>query len=217
MNKPEFKAIVGSVVLAAAVAVVQSASAQSTVYDNSAEANYRSQAVGAPTITSEFGDEITLAGTDRLLSEFKIEVFAAGLGGGESLTFRLYANDGTGNAPGTLLAEAAGVAIGNGLQTLTYTDPTLVLPDRLTWTVEFAGVEGAEQAQLPIYDPPTVGSSFDDFWVNSGGTWATFRFPGGNPAGNFAANVTAVPEAGTIAYGLMGALVLAGYLRARRK
>jgi len=211
------KLITGFVVLAASLVVT--ASAQMTVYNNTS--TWIGQSAAMPAGKVEFGDEITLANlaSGATLSALKVEVFGQGLSGDEQATLRLY--NIAGNATdGYTLAQIGGpnsAAIGNGYTTLTYTDPALVLPSKLVWTVSFSGVEGAERAELPIYNPPTVGSSFDDFWTKDGsGNFALFRFPSGNPVGNFAANVTAVPEAGTIAYGLVGGLMVLGYLRLRR-
>ena len=69
-----------------------------------------------------------------------------------------------------------------------------------------------------MYDPPTVGNTFaggvigsyDDFWENAGGTWTLFRFPNGNPAGNFGARFSAIPEASTVSYAILGGLILSG-------
>jgi hypothetical protein len=222
MNMRETKLIAG-IVLAASLAVT--ASAQTTVYNNTT--TYQNQSVGLANLPAgvvEFGDELNLVPgpSGRTLSALKIEVFGAGLSGDEQATLHLYSIAGNLTNGYTLSSIGTGgpAAIVNGFNTLTYTDPALVLPanDKLVWTVSFTGVNGAERAELPIYNPPTVGSSLDDFWTKNGsGTFTLFRFPSGNPVGNFAANVTAVPEAGTIAYGLVGGLMVLGYLRLRRK
>ena len=215
----ETKLIAGCVVLAASFVMVASAATPSVVYNNSDATKYLNISVPMPSGKVEFGDEINLAGTARLLSALKIEVFAKDLGGNETASMQLYKNNGTYQSPiFEQIGSAVPVALVNGFNTLTYTDPALILPDTFIWTVSFNGVGPGERAELPIYNPPTVGSSLDDFWTkDSSGSWTLFRFDGGNPAGNFAANVTAVPEAGTIAYGLMGGLMVLGYLRLRRQ
>jgi len=57
----------------------------------------------------------------------------------------------------------------------------------------------AQSGGTSRYGLPTVGSSFDDFWVNTGGAWTTYRI-GGEPsdfAGRFGATVQVVPLAST--------------------
>jgi hypothetical protein len=225
MNMRETKLIAG-IVLAASLVVT--ASAQTTVYDNTATNNYKGQSVGLanlPSGTVEFGDEITLAPGARRLADLKIDVYGVGLSGTESVTLNLWQNIGTFQSPnfqsigtGTALLKA------QTWQTVDYQDASLTLPDTFIWSVSFSGVTGTKLAELPIYDPPTVGGalnggeigSYKDFWVrNSSGAWSLFNLSDGTP-GNFAALVTAVPEAGTIAYGLVGGLMVLGYLRLRR-
>jgi hypothetical protein len=220
MKLHEMKLVAESMVLAAALTLA--AHAQTTVYDNSAPANYKGQSVGLANLPAgivEFGDEITLAGTDRALTALKVEVFGKDLSGDETATIHLYSISGSLSSGFTLTEIGSGgpAPIVNGFNTLTYTEPGLTLPDKLVWTISFAGVSSSERAELPIYNPPTVGSSAEDFWTkDSAGDFALFRFPGSNPVGNFAANVTAVPEAGTVVYGLMGGLMILGYFRLRR-
>ena len=49
-------------------------------------------------------------------------------------------------------------------------DILLEVPDTITWTIQFFGVGNSvgDRAGLVFHDPPSVGSSFDDFWVNNG-------------------------------------------------
>jgi hypothetical protein len=84
----------------------------------------------------------------------------------------------------------------------------------LVWTVKFSGIEGSEHAGLLYYNPPTVGSSFDDYWLNNGTGFQLVDSSG--IVDNFAAQVTAVPEPSTIALILAGAGAL-GAARLRRK
>jgi hypothetical protein len=74
-----------------------------------------------------------------------------------------------------------------------------VVDDHFTWTVTFSGIDGAEEAGLQIYDPPTIGSSFKDFWQRTGGDWSLFLIDNGDVPGNFSARITAVPEPTTLA------------------
>lgn len=104
--------------------------------------------------------------------------------------------------------------------------PSVLLPDDLAIGLAFGGVEfdptgaGADAGPL-IYDPPTVGSSFDDYWLRGFPTpaddWALFTF-GGSPRINFGARIETVdgriPEPGSLALVLLG-LGGAAWRRAR--
>lgn len=180
------------------------------------------------TSTAEFGDEIYLSGLDRVLSGVSFEYYSIANAG--SLTFRMYNNDGdaTGSrgddsrGPGSLLysfttAIEAGDAQ-NHLNLVSVTpSQTITLPDKLTWTVRFYGVESYDQVGLTLYSPVSVGSSYDDFWMqDEGWNWGTMRSPGGDPAMNFGITITAVPEASTMTMAALGGLALLA-LRAYRR
>jgi hypothetical protein len=81
----------------------------------------------------------------------------------------------------------------------------------------FSGIDGAEQAGLLLFNPPTVGSSLPDFWrKNADNSWSTFTIDAGATPANFNARVTAVPEPGTYALGLLGLMSVAAFRRFRR-
>lgn len=164
----------------------------------------------------EYGDEITLGGTSRLASSFEFSYFSSyDLSSGA--VFRLYKNDGAASpqgpaSPGTLLYQSSPFNIVKSdasdpnnvvasKVTINLAGTGLVLPDTLTWTVEFEGTGNGNDAGLLAYDPPSVGSSFKDFWKNTSTGWQLFNFPTGE-AGNFSAKVTAnrsvsVPDNGS--------------------
>ena len=153
---------------------------------------------------SEYGDEIKLSARNtslpRVLSQFDFYYFYSGVSAGSATaTIRFYKNDGTGGAPGTVFFTSDPITLNPGYvhQTVTFnTASNLVAPDSFTWTVQFSNL-GANQAGLLVYGPPTVGTSFDDFWLKSGGTWSTFQISGGSVpsdfAGRFKATVSVVP------------------------
>jgi hypothetical protein len=211
----------------ASLGLHNSAMAQSIVYDNSAAANYLGKQVNGtqlPVGTTEFGDEIKLAGTDRSLTDFKVEIFAALTAvGGETATLRLYANTGPDFAPGaptpaaTALYTSGPISLVNGVQTLSAPGIAgTVVPGDLTWTIEVTGLGVGETAGLNLYNPPTVGSSFSDFWVKSGGAWSLNTLDSGATPANFGAQVTAVPEASSVAYAMVGGLFFIGFHGYRR-
>lgn len=203
--------------LSALAFVGVSASAQQIVYDNSATplgtAHYSNL---------QFGDEITLGGFERTLFTFQFEYagdFTAS--GDETFQLSFYANNGAGGAPGSLLWSSPSGALLPGQHSVLVSGITqggspVTLPDTFTWTVSFGGVSGGagDRAGLLLYNPPGTGSSYNDFWQNSGGVWSLNQINGGAVVANFAARVTAVPEPGTVAMMLLG---LAGVLAVARR
>lgn len=201
-------AVIGSL-----AALTVASQAASIAYDNSATTLNQFF-----TSTNEFGDQIKLAGNplERNIIQFRFEYYLAhGASGDERGQFRLYANNGPNGSPGTLLFESDPFTVRSGYGSVTIGDPnTLDLNvyapmDQLTWTVQFTGITGNEIAGLTLYDPPTVGSSFNDYWEKVGGTFVTKTSTGPDAAvANFGATVTAVPEPSTVALGLLGAVAL---------
>lgn len=194
------------------------------VYGNLGESQYQGEF--APSTASWYGDQIDLGFSGLTLTEFQFEYFLPSASGNETLAFRLYANDGPGGSPGTVLFDQSAFSItanpdtteGN-LSTVTFDDVDLasagVVPQNFTWAVQFSGIDGGENAGLPIYSDPNPGQSFDDFWEDVGGTWTLKNF-GGSPTANFGAQVTAVPEPTVLGLGgLAGLLFLSvrGYRR----
>jgi hypothetical protein len=200
-----------------------SAGYASIVYDNSTTDLNRSYFPGNGI---EFGDEIFLSGSDRTITDFRFETFLSNNSdGNETGTLVLRLNDGPllspgRNAPGTAIYTSAPFDLTTGRGTVVATGLSIDVPstvDHFTWSVVLNGVDAGEQAGLMLYNPPTVGSSFDDFWQNASGTWNTFLVDGGATPANFAARITAVPEPSTITLGAVGTLALLGYLRLKRR
>jgi len=186
----------------------------------------------------EFGDEITLAGTARVVTSFAFEYFgdiAPGTGANANAVIRFYANDGglhtpssgpAATMPGSLLWESAPFQV-SGLSTfneVTLAVPNIVVPDKLTWTIQFNGLSGVNgsQAGLTIADPVTIGAvlptsngtfligSFSDYWGKTdpakSDSWALFVIPPNRA--NFATRINAVPEPETVALASVAGLFL---------
>jgi hypothetical protein len=190
------------------------------VYDNTAN-NLNGQ-YSPPTTSLEFGDQITLDGTDRTLSQFQFSYFFSGTTvGAQTWTIRFYTN-GTASSPGTMAYESDPRPVGlgaNGFNTETITFPLssnlVTVPDTFTWTVQFSNLAAGEAGGLLLYGPPNVGSSFDDFWQKDGaGAWSLNQITG--TLADFTARVTAVPEPGVLALGGLGVLLWAGLRRLRK-
>jgi hypothetical protein len=223
-----FASVVVSLVTYHSVGAV--APGSSLIYDNTAAASYLG--FNFPT-DLQYGDEINFAGNQRQLTDISFEYNANIITFDltEKVNFKLYNNDGVGGAPGTVLYDssttpegAGGIQIFNGINHVDIDGLNIKVPDKVTFTVQFSGLGIGESAGLNMYDPPTVGKvlaggvigSFDDFWENNNGTWTLFRFPNGNPAGNFGARFSAIPEASTVSYAILGGLILVGSQAFRR-
>jgi hypothetical protein len=222
MKKKSVKVLASCAALAVSLMASSSASAAASdvIYDNTTTylTNFFASA-------NEFGDQVNFAGTSRLLTDVSFEYFAnlTSPPGQDTAVFRLYKNaPGASGIPTDLLYQTPSFVIGNGFNHINISALSIQVPDSVTWTVQFSGLSAGETAGLPLYSPPTVGASlaggvigsYDDFWQNSGGTWSLFRFPNGQPEGNFAAkfsaSAAAVPEASTFVYAMLGGLMILG-------
>lgn len=174
----------------------------------------------------EFGDEIILAGGGTTITNFSIEYFGTNFSGTEQLTVRIYALTGPTNAtsrnaftPGATPLYDSGpfnIAQTPGA-TLTFDSVNIAVPERLAWTIEFSGVVGSELAGLNIYNPPTLGNNFNDFWRRGkGGAWQLENDAGGTPM-NFGARFEAVPEPSPAQLAALAGLALLGFGIYRRK
>lgn len=212
-------------VLAAAVSAASMTSrADTLVYNNTS--NYLGTSYYVP--NTEFGDQITLSTntTDRYLTKFMFEYTSAhGNDGNETAWLRFYANNGVGDIPGSLLFDSrtAGYATdialirGNGMQVyVDLNDTRILVPNSFTWTVQFFNVAASESVGLTMYNPPTEGSSFDDYWEKSGTGWVTKRLPPNFYSFGAYAYAVAVPEPGTLQLGLLAGISALGFLFQRR-
>jgi hypothetical protein len=185
------------------------------VYDNSV--NDRLIRFGAANGV-QIGDEVTLAGTSRRLTNFSFEYFGTNFSGNESARLRIYENNGplfngVALSPGNQLYDSGLFPIVNTLRSTVNFDwatlgPTLDVPNTFTWTVEFTGIDGAgESAGLDLYAPVVTGSSFGDYWQLNGANWVLLENLQNTPI-NFAARIEAtVPEPGPLALLAIGGLL----------
>jgi hypothetical protein len=195
------------------------------VFDNTATNAFKEFAYFS---IKEHGDEITLGGTARTLTDFLFEYYSDFVATGDEMArLRIYRNDGERiqltptffvNAPGTLLYESPPFQILgktnpsdplSGYHDTILTGLAVDVPRTFTWSIEFQGLSGAvgDRAALVVRDPPTVGRSFTDYWDKVTGNWGLRLL---NVPANFAVRINAVPEPATIAYALLGGLFLAG-------
>jgi subtilisin-like proprotein convertase family protein len=141
--------------------------------------------------TVEVGNQVTLAGTERYISQFAFGYWASnsvqnGLEGSVQARVRFYANDGpaVGGAasPGTMLYDSGAiglVATNNGSLVIqnfqmgaTVVPLVGALPDTFTWTVQFGGLSANDTAGLNLFSPPVIGQVREDYWENDSTGWA---------------------------------------------
>ncbi len=101
------------------------------IYDNSLSPHYNHTTGKVDFVTGpEMGDEITLGGTSRIVTQFDLALFVTNpIPTGE---IHFYANDGSGGAPSTLLYDSGSINLIDGANSLTGLSVTV--PDTLTRT-----------------------------------------------------------------------------------
>jgi len=166
----------------------------------------------------EFGDQITLGGSNRVVTQFQFAYQLQGGDGNETATVRFYANDGPSGAPGTQLFQSNPISISNTGGVFVagnVMNLDVSVPNSFTWSVLFGNVTG-DTVTTGIFNPPTVGSSDPSFyWIRQNGQWS--KAPLGTGPANLYARITAdnvvVPEPST---GLLLAVGLLALARRRR-
>jgi hypothetical protein len=191
--------------------------AAATIYDNTL-----GPPVAATSAGVEIGDQVTVAGTARLVTTFTFiyywpDIFSDG---DETVTLRFYSNDGAGGAPGTLLFESAPLPLPSvpvtppfSLTPFTLTDLAIVVPDTFTWTLEWGNTPSFSSPALFHFDPPTVGSSDDFFWLRQG---PLFKVETGFPDNLGVTILAVVPQPSTLGL-LVSAVIAAAVVATKRR
>ncbi|MFN0067311.1 MAG: hypothetical protein ACKVYV_06710 [Limisphaerales bacterium] len=159
----------------------------------------------------QFGDSIQLT-TPGEFNRFRFS-YLSGLGAngtldGATMVLRFYANDGplvnagsfgSVNLPGTLLYQSDPFAIDEGSIVVTLSGvPSLMLPQSLTWAVEYRNVDLANVSLgLPAYDPPSIGGN-PGYYLLLDGNQDWVLYPpaiknGATIPGNFPAEMDFIP------------------------
>jgi hypothetical protein len=182
----------------------------------------------------QFGDSIQLTRPGEF-NRFRFS-YLSGLGANgtladTSMVLRFYANDGpvvnagsfgAVNLPGTLIYESDPFALEEGSIVVTLSGvPNLILPQSLTWAVEYRNVDLANVSLgLVSYDPPSVGSN-PGYYLALDGNRDWILYPpaikdGSTIPGNFPAefDFVPIPEPGVATLAGLGA---AAYLLHSRR
>jgi hypothetical protein len=188
--------------------------ASSIIYDNTDAPTGMSMFGGSV----EYGDEITLGGFDRTITDFEFNYSQFNDAYKPTARIRFYKNDDEGRTPGTQLYDSGNFAIPQGVGDFTYSlrKLSVTVPDTFTWTVAWGETphsccgEGWESGMgtcwclqephlvsLSTYNPPAIGLSDSDYWSLDYYTSSWIKEKGDDmDPYNFGAKVTAttVPE-----------------------
>lgn len=179
------------------------------------------------TIINEYGDEITLGGSARTLKEVLFEYYAEYLSqADETARVRIYAQDGERlspfyQAPGTLLWESPLFPVRTGFNSQGFGNLDVNLPETITFSIQFFGLTmnttagQKDVAGLLFYGLPTVGVSFNDFWLRRQNGWFPATQPG-VPKNNFGLRISAVPEPSVVALATLAFAMVGGRLFRRK-
>lgn len=180
------------------------------VYDNTATDTFDTVVYSASSLT-EIGDQIHLAGTERIGNKASVQFFNLGAAGTFNATLNLYSVVANSPNVGGLLQSFASInnAIsGSSTSEVVWALGGLVLLDDLIFTVTIDSSSAGVDLGLTVFDPPTVGSSDSSFLIIRGNSGFAHGVTGNGHDNIYflldASSPNAVPEPGT-----GGAVILA--------
>lgn len=214
-----------SVCLVATALVIASNASATFIYNNSTLDLSSRHNPGL----NEVGDEIVLGSSERYLTDFAFGFWGLnnGVGSGQftgtpEVRVRFYLNDGpqfNGYAtPSTSFYDSDWFSLGPPTERDSWAFSIgagdfpaggLFMPvvSNFTWTVQFRGLGPTDTAGLDVFGPPTVGTSYPDYWENVSGAWTLkTNVIDMNFAARFDAQV--VPEPSGLVLAVLGGLGL---------
>ena len=172
--------------------------------------------------TCIFGDIVTLAGTERLMTGFEFDYLSDFTADGdETAILRLFHDDGTSGLPGTEFFTSSAMAIAPSVSRDTFSMGilTVTVPDTFFWAIEFNGFtfESGDRIALFRTALPTVGTSDEGYYTDLLGTgWTASGGTLGVP-NSLQARITAnVPEP-SIALLMASGLIAFGVVRRKSR
>jgi hypothetical protein len=154
-------------------------------------------------LNGQVGDEVHAAGTERLVTKLEIGIypqggnFPQGTPGAGNFQARLYANDGVGGQPRSLLWQSPVIHVSypGNVSLLSFDVPQVLVPDDFTWTLSSSNEQPYPVGEV-FSGVPTVGSSGNYSWFTdaTGTSWTRQTLPG--DLNNLMAQIEAVPEPG---------------------
>lgn len=169
-------------------------------------------------IDDEWGDGVTLAGTDRTVTNINLLIHANGGAATADVRVRIFVGgDLGGGNPGAMLWDSGaitGFALAGGTNPYNFAVPNVLVPGEITWTLQLTNVTAGGAVGSRFVAPVTVGSSEDWIWLHDGpGAWSQFTFGLGAGNNSFGATITAIPTPGSLGLLAIGGIVM---LRRRR-
>ena len=185
--------------------------------------------------TSEVGNEIMLAGTDRFLTTFSFEYWGINTANRTSFSspiearLQFYENNGTPfngyPTPGTSFYDSGWFSVPTPTERSTFiftagmdfSSHGLLIPtDDMTWTIQFQGMGQTDSVGVDLYSPPVVGQgmNFDDYWQLGAEGW-TLLTNSVSPMGFGAYMEANIPEPSTLTLSIIGGLCLLTLARRR--
>jgi hypothetical protein len=186
--------------LLVAILICASVFAQTPAVVYETSTNYSGQFLQT---ANEYGDEITLLGNKRFITQIQIEYFGKFTPNGDEVArLRFYQNTGPNwmghrdyPTPASPPLWETTFPVGLGFNTATIAVPNVQVPLNFTWTVQFFGIEmtATDHAGLLIYGDPIVGTSWKDYWELRPEGWVPMQIQGQRV--NFACKILALDAA----------------------
>lgn len=225
----------GIVLASATLAGGQPILYQSTTVDTGTNVNFANNQL--------IGQQIWLGTTTpAYLTNFSFEYYSPNqsFSGNVKMDISLYANNGPAfngyRTPGSTIFDSGLISIltpytvtGTSVATFDITrsdflngigagaivmGPNLYMPTNFTFVVTFSGLGAGDSVGLEGFGYPTVGGNYGDMWLYSG-SWIIVT--NALPTTFGAQFMGATPEPTVFAMGAVGAAMIAGFIRRRRK
>jgi MYXO-CTERM domain-containing protein len=123
------------------------------------------------TTSTQLGDRILLAGTERYATLATVQFFNIGASGSFDAALRLF-NIGSpvGSQLGSTYTVTGISALANDAVNVSFSFPNLLVPNELIFTVSVANESGVTIFGVDMFEPPVVGSSDNTFAIGFDGS-----------------------------------------------